>query len=244
MINILEMGREELLSLNPDEVNRMLTKEEVLYIWTELDGFWAYDYDAAKDGKTGLHARLKSERCSDGFLYSKIVLEHDNIRAIMARQLVFRFNKAGIPKPDLVAGIPDGATKLGQDFGSIMDIKIFDLKKENGVIKVDDLQPNKGTLLPIEDFCTKGTGFKEAVKVIKSESPDIDILPCELVIINRGGLKEILVDNLGSFKVMAITEHRINDWDPSECPLCEQGSKLIKPKATPENWQLIKHSQD
>jgi len=98
-------------------------------------------------------------------------------------------------------------------------------------------------LLLDEDFCTKGTGFKEAVADILSRQPKTKILPLELVIINRGGLTAIAIEGVGEFQVVAVANHRVNDWPPPECPLCKMGSKPIKPKATDENWRLITTSQ-
>jgi len=62
---------------------------------------------------------------------------------------------------------------------------------------------------------------------------------------------------VGLFKIAAIVDHRINDWDPdTECILCHpefdktlpEGvtvlpSERIKPKATDENWGIITTSQ-
>jgi len=237
------MDKKGLLNLKPVDVDRPLERQEILHIFTTLSGLWLYDYRAAQRGRVGLHAKLKSGRCSDGFLYSKIVLQNPNIRAIMARQLVFRFNELGLSKPDRAVGIPKGATELGIDVASIMGVKMAKMAKEDGHIKmITALKPGE-TLLLIEDFCTKGTGFSEAVRDIKSKQPDVKIMPIELVIVNRGGLKEIQVNDAESFKIVAVAEHRINDWDPSECPLCKMGSKRIKPKATEDNWRIITTSQ-
>lgn len=101
-------------------------------------------------------------------------------------------------------------------------------------------------LLLVEDFCTKGTGLSEAVRDIASVSDDpSSIMPYEIVIINRGGLKEIKVEGIGTYTVTPLAEHRISDWDPErgECPLCKLGSVAIKPKDPPENWELLMNSQ-
>lgn len=236
----------ELLSLNPNQVNQklLLSPDMIFHIFRELGGFWAYNYDVAEHGRVGLHAELKSGRCSDGFLNSKIVLKHPNIRTIMARQLVLRYNESGLIKPDWVAGIPDGATKLGEDVARIMGVKSAEMIKKNGKIKITTVISPGETLLLVEDFCTKGTGFKEAVEDIISKQSGTIIVPIELVIIIRGGLKNIQVNGAdGTFKIVATAEHRINDWDPAECPLCKMGSGRIKPKAIEGNWEKIMTSQ-
>lgn len=241
-IKILEMTERQLLSLEPYEVFRLLTGEEILHIFKTLNGFWSYDYVVAKRGIVGYHAKLKSERCSDGFFYSKIVLQHPNLRRIIAKTLKWKYEEIYPIKPDRVAGIPDGAYELGHDVADYWGIPVLEMVKENGKIKlVDEIDPNQ-LLLLVEDFCTKGTGFKEVVGEISAAQPNAMILKTELVILNRGGLKEIEVDGEKFFILAAVT-HRINDWDPAECPLHKMGSESIKPKATDENWKIITSSQ-
>lgn len=222
---------------------RLLIGEEVIYIARALEAFWTYDYEALKRGRAGFHAELKSVLHSDGFLVSKVMLAPSNIKVIVAGQIGLKFKQLGLLKPDWVAGIPDGATELGKLVAMLLGTKEAEIKKEEGRITLISDIPAGDTLLPIEDFCTKGTGFKETVKEIISKQPRIEILPVEMVIVNRGGLEEIVVDDVGAFKIVALAEHRINDWKPEDCPLCKMGSRPIKPKATDENWRLITTSQ-
>lgn len=249
MLKILGMGKEQLLDLHPDslkkpgESERVLTEEETIYIATTLGAFWAYNYQALKEGRPGLHAELKSGLHSDGFFYSKILLESWNMRAVMADQIAIHFRRLGLAKPDWAAGIPDGATELGREVARILETKEAEMKKEEGkIILVSSIEAEE-TLLLNEDFCTQGTGFREAVRDILSRQPQTKILPVEMVLINRGGLKEIEIEGVGTFKIVSIVEHRVQDWRPPDCPLCQAGSKAIKPKATDENWRLITTSQ-
>jgi orotate phosphoribosyltransferase len=243
MLEILRMNKEQLLKLDYRQIDRKLTPEEIVHIAKKLDAFWEFDYQAAKEGRPGKHALLKSELHSDGFFVSRILLESWNMRMIMAVQMGLRFHDLRIPRPECIAGIPDGATELGKEVARFLSVKIAEMKKENGKISlVSAIAPDE-TLLLVEDFCTRGTGFVEAVNDIISKQPKVKILPYELVIINRGGLTEIPIAGMGAFKIIAVAEHRINDWQPSECPLCKMGSVSIKPKATDENWRDITTSQ-
>ena len=242
-MEILEMGKEDLLRLNPKDICRVLTTEEIVHIAKKLDAFWSYDYVVAKT-LPGYHARLKSGRHSDGFFISKILLQNENILQIMAEQLAIHFHKRSLPKPDKIVGIPDGATELGKMVGKILNIPVVKMVKQNGKISLLTKMQNGESLLFVEDFCTRGTGFIEAVSDSLNQYPGIKILPYELVILNRGGLQEIEVPGIGYFTVAAAAEHRINDWEPDECPPCQQfGSKDIKPKESDENWRLITTAQ-
>jgi hypothetical protein len=100
----MNMKREELLRLDPENVDRLLTPLEVVYIAWTLGAFWKYDYEAARQGKVGMHAVLKSERHSNGFFISKVLLEPKNILNIMAHQIVMRLDEAKVPVSDFVGG--------------------------------------------------------------------------------------------------------------------------------------------
>lgn len=242
MPNILSMTKEQLIKLQPEQVTRLLTTEEIVYMAKTLDAFWAYDYEAAEQGRPGMHAELKSLLHSDGFFISRIMLQYPNIRKIMANQQAMRIRDIA-PKPEWVAGVPDGATELGEDLAEMLGAKVAKMVKVDGkIVLVSEIGPDE-TLLLCEDFCTRGTGFKEAATDIFSKQPRIRFLYYEVVIINRGGLKEIVVEGVGTFVIVAVAEHRINDWPEEECPPCKMGSIAIKPKATDENWQLITTSQ-
>ncbi len=248
MISIIGMTKDQLLWLYPDNLNgpgdppRLLTAEEVVYIATTLGAFWAYDHKALGAGRPGLHAELKSGLHSDGFFVSRILLESWTMRVIMADQIALRFCQRGWANPKWVAGIPDGATELGQEVARILGAKNAKMKKKDGRITlVSSIKP-KESLLLVEDFCTQGTGFKEAIIDILSRQPEVMILPLELAIINRGGLKGIVIEGF-EFPIVAVAEHRVQDWKPEDCPLCKAGSKPIKPKATDENWRLLTASQ-
>lgn len=245
--NILAMDIDGLLALKPHEVWWMLSEAEILHIFRTLNGFWAYDYEAAEKGRVGLHAKLKSDRCSDGFFYSKIVLQHQNLRRIIAKSLVAWYRRSeravsGLDNATLVGGIPDGAYELGHELADYMGVPALELKKVDGRIHVVNGFDSRCELLLGEDFCTMGTGFTETIRQIIAFNPMANIVPVELVILNRGGLKYIDVDGRRFF-IEAMVDHRINDWDPTECPLCKMGSVPIKPKATDENWRRIITSQ-
>lgn len=246
MIDILNLDRAGLLALDPGAVTERLKPEEVIHMATALGAFWSYRYDRITE-KPGLHALLKSGLHSDGFFVSRILLAPESIRRIMAEQMMKRLIVAGIERPTHVAGIPDGATLLGAAVAEIFDRPHLRLEKTDGRIVLAEPVSAGAQILLIEDFCTRGTGFAEAVKAIL-ESPLCDrnarVIRINPVIINRGGLEAVTVEGYGDFPVLSVVNRRIQDWSPGACPLCQAGSEPIKPKATDENWAAIIGSQD
>lgn len=244
MESILRMDRRELLALKAEDVTWLLTDYELVYITKMLGAFWRYNYNAASKGRVGKHALLKSGLHSDGFFVSRILLEPENIRNIILRQIVARLDDANIFTIDYVVGVPYGATELGYNIAEIIGARKADMEKVDNRIVLTTEIPNGMTLLLVEDFCTRGTGFKEAVLEVKSKNPSIKILPYNLVILNRGGLKKVVVEGVGRFSILPVVEQRVKDWDPKDnCPLCDNGSVAIEPKVDEESWRLLTTSQ-
>jgi orotate phosphoribosyltransferase len=254
MLQIIGLTKEEILGLDPEKVNYLLTMKEILYVAEILGAYWKYDYQAAKEGRVGKHALLNSGLHSDGFIASRFFLKYPNIRKIMALQLAARFDLVLriVPhptpfvektKPEWIAGIPNGATFLGKDLAELLGVKNAEMKKQNGhIVLASPIAPGETPLL-VEDVVTEGTGLKETVLEIFSKQPKARIASYFLALINRGGLSEIKVESIGSFIIVPAIVCRMNDWEPSECPLCKLGSEPIKPKATNKNWRLITTSQ-
>lgn len=250
MFKIIGMSLVTLSRIAPTSIDWLLAKEEFIYIAESSGAFWKYNYEVAKKGKAGLHTLLKSGLHSDGFFYSKILLELQNVRKIMARQLVMLFDQLGIVKPDWVIGIPDGATELGEEVAALLGVKYAVMKKVDSRIVLESSIAADETVLIIEDFCTKGTGLIETVIEILTKQPRAKILPYVLYLLNRGGLTEIEIpaektgDEKLILKVVPLVDHKINDWEPPVCPLCnDYDSEAIKPKATAESWEAITTSQ-
>ena len=243
--DICRMSKEELLGLESYAVQRLLESDEVIYIAQSLSAFWTYDWEAAKQGKAGMHAILKSKRHSDGFFVSRILLAPENILRIVSAQIAMRLREVIGVIPDYVIGVPDGATKLGECIATILGARNASMVKDKNtkLMFLETIINPEETVLLVEDFCTRGTGFAEAVQVVKTAQPMANILPYDPVIINRGGLKQISVGD-EEYTILPVVEWRVQDWEPEECPLCiEFGSTPIKPKETDENWEKITHSQ-
>ena len=243
---MLNLTKEQLIALDPKDVRFFIPGEGIVHMAKKLDAYWQYDYEAAKAGRLGHHAIMKSLNHSDGFFNSKILLQYINILEIIAFQLVYRYRDFRYPKPEWIAGIPDGATKLGEKVAELMGVSYAAMEKVDRKISMVTSIPPYKTLLLVEDLCTKGTGLKEGIADIKKQNPFVLFLPYELVILNRGGKNTILVEDIGSFLVVSSANYLVADWDPDSkegCPLCKMGSIPIKPKETDENWAIITSSQ-
>lgn len=263
-VNILELDKNRLINLDPESVMRKISIEEFFHILKTLDNLWFYDRDALKIGKVGYHAKLKSELCSDGFVNLKGVLkQYPKIRKIFAYQLklmILELVDQGIIKmPTYIAGVPSAATELGEDVAHMLGVKSAEaIKGKKGEILFLTKLAKGETLLLIEDICSKATGIMETIEdVIVCHSADFNaIIPVEIVLLNRGGLKSFVVKGV-EYEIISAYTRRIGEWmpidasnelverfpDASPCPLCARDVPRIKPKESNENWDLITTAQ-
>lgn len=245
MLNILNMDKKQLLEVEPRYINKRLAATEILHVFRTLGGFWNYDYEAAYNRRAGYHALLKSGKHSDGFLNSHTVLQHDNWCMILAQQMVWMWESLKLNTPTQIVGVPTGATKLGLNMAFLMGTRGVKMEKERGKIQTlgKSIYPSVSTLL-VEDFCTNGTGFTEAISLLKDSISLLYLLPYAPVIINRGGKRTIETEE-GDFQIFPLADFKIEDWEEDECPLCQTyGSLPIKPKESEENWEILTHSQN
>lgn len=255
-LNILEMDIDRLRSLNPDEVDWGLSEEEILHMVDMTDNYVllpAAPPLVARGPVPKYHIKLKSGLCSNGFINFKILLkEYPNLRKIYAKQIAHELEimfKEGYERPDWIVGVPDAATELGEDVANILGIDYLKLKKEDGRILLDEghaelLKPGV-TILIIEDLCTKGTGVTETILQIMAIRDDIRILNYIMYIVNRGTLEEVVVEGVGSFKIIPLARRRIDEYQPGPdtCPYCANGSEPIKAKDPVENWRMLKRME-
>lgn len=249
MKRLTEMNCEELCALRVEDCPNLFSAEEFLSIAKLLGAFWMYDYQALKDDRPGLHAELKSGRHSDGFFAAKILLSQGNMLDIISHQMLCKLESTGMKSsdyPDFVIGIPDSATQLGQAIARRLLIgdEVLVRKDENGHMVTEQVAicPNMNILV-VEDVCTRATATQEVIRLIQSQGWDApNIIPYVLVILNRGGLSTIRAGDL-DVEVLPLVTCRMNDWESAECPLCERGSRAIKPKRSQESWNELVASQ-
>lgn len=243
-LDILEMDKEEIIAIDPDDVEHELSKIEIIHLFKELGGYLEFDYGTLENGNPDDHYKLKSEKgvelCSDIFFDSKAVLRYENIRKIFAKQLVNKNQDKAQSNldwgnPTCVAGIPTGATLLGEDVADILKARKIDLVKQNGNIEMKSTLELNETLLFVEDICKRGTAPKESENAVMENNPSGIILPFVLVIINRGRLSKIRADSGFIFNIISLCSVKTNEWDKYDCELCRMGSKRIKPNETERN---------
>ncbi|MBM3272293.1 hypothetical protein FJY94_03410 [Candidatus Kaiserbacteria bacterium] len=244
-MSIVGTPKAQLLQLHIQDPQRLLTWQELAYVAYEFDAIWQYDEDAAREGRPGLHAELKSGKHSGVFFNMKALLEIPELRLLFAKQVALRIRLEHLAQmPTLIAGVPTAATELGKSVAAILGVPHLELAKEDGRIVVAQAIPDRASVMLIEDVCTRATGSTEAGHAIMAANPSARLFDRMAVVLNRGGLGKIDVGT-AHLTIDAVVDHPIEDYDPARyCRYCEDfSSKAIKPKVTPGNWANIKTSQ-
>lgn len=229
------MNKKELLALNPSYIDTRLTGPEIFYLYKIFDGYWWYDISKLdRKNPPKYHPKLKSKLCSDLFLDSNSILKHENIRRIIANQLIWKYlsinlsgNNLGWKNPTHIAGIPDGAKLLGGDIARILGVKEIDLMKKDGKISLNTQLKVYKFAIFIEDVCVRGTALKEAVNAMLESDCRGQILPFVLSIVNRSGQTQIETSSGFIFNIFSLLSIKANEWKQSECPFCEADSEPI-----------------
>lgn len=214
-------------------------EEGWMNVYREKDAFWLHNGNPKFP-----HALLTSDKHSNGFFNSRLVIPDDVLMREAASDLIEKLNlqidlKVTI---EMVTGPQTGATKLAMLIcdevagftrspclwsspakGEIDEIKVM-------IFNDEDQNRLKGkSILLCEDVLT--TGGSVDLTVDASVNAGGTVLPYVLVLVNRSGLKEV-----NGKKIIALIDREMPMWEPDDCPLCKQGSVVVRPK---DNWNVL-----
>lgn len=218
------------LNLKPSDFQNTLIKEvEILKMFESLGASWVHSGDP-KDP----HAELTSGKCSNGFFDCGRVLKYFNLSEILAHQLARKIKKyLHNKKVDVVIGSPMAGITFAHDVGRALGARIYHFTEKDltdskkMIFKREKI--GKGMLvLQIEELVTTSHTTIEVQEAINS-AHDYPILwlPVIGMLVHR---PPHMVEAYGGRKVIALVEKEVWAVDPSECPLCKQGSTRYRPK--------------
>ena len=221
---------EELLALNPKEFLNLTMYEEGILRWFGMcNGAWIHDGDPSKP-----HAELSSGKCSNAFFECQAVLEHPNLNEILAYQLYKKLVENGIEKVDWVIGSPYAAITFSYEVAKAFDAIHGFAEKDPSDPKGKKMVwrrrtiPEGATVIQIEELVTTSDTFKEVERAVKEGNKyPVDIIPTVGVLVHR---PPRLPADYGDRKVVALVKKEVWAVDPSKCPLCDAGSKRVRPK--------------
>ncbi len=216
--------------------------EEIIR-WLDLvQGYWMFDHngDPARP-----HALLTSGKHSDGYVNCPKLLQYPKALNILAVQLVEKFRRSEFYEdfsnmyraPDIVFGSAYSAITFSEALAYQYNARHgFTEKTDDGMkIKQGDIFPGDQILLVEELITTFKTTNKQVAAIKKEMAERSQLQPLLMVFVNRTGQK--IYKAYYDWPIVSLLEVDIQNWDTKDdCPLCQNGSKAIPPKA---NWAQL-----
>lgn len=223
---------DEIRWLNPSEYHaKWLTQEEILH-WFELcDAVWLHNGNPEKP-----HAELTSGMCSNGFFDCMRVLRYPYLNEILAYQLYKRMMAVinSLAFPDWVVGSAYAAItfsyEMAKHFRAIHGFVEKDKSDSKGKRMLWQRMkiPAGSRILQVEELITTSGTMREVRRAVEEGNGEtVEFLPVVCALVHRP--PKLPVD-YGEQRVVALIEKEVWAVDPSECPLCQQGSLRYRPK--------------
>jgi orotate phosphoribosyltransferase len=235
------LSRKNLMGLNLQYYTggHLPSPTDVLDWFTVFEAGWMHDARPQSP-----HALLASGKHSNGFFLCKRVLKFGNLREILAACIIDNLRQStGMGEmwtPGGVYGAPYSSITLAADVGRLLGVPNYIVEKgpkdANGkdtmIFKDDDPIPEGTTLLEIEELITVATSVTAATNAIVNGNPyPVEFAPYVGALIHRP--PELVRRLSDGREIAAFIERQVDAWSPSDCPLCQFGSKVLPPKT---NW--------
>lgn len=231
------MNLNDLLNLNPEDFKDTdIPVKEILNWFALCDAYWLHS------GKpSDPHAELTSGMCSNGFFDCLRVLKYVNLSDILANQMARKIRAViGDQSVDWVIGSPMAGITFSHDVARALGapIAMFTEKdpEQKGKMLWKRLAiPEGDTVLQIEELTTTSKTLNAVQEAVDSGNPNpVNWLPYVGIFVHRP--PRLPVDSYGDRKVIPLIETEIWAVDPSECPLCKDGSIRYRPKT---HWKEL-----
>ena len=188
-----------------------MTQEEVLKIFK--------DTNALLEG----HFELRSGLHSNQFFQCALVLQYPRIAGQLCEALVEKM-KAELKdlEVDTVIAPAMGGITIGHDVARALGVRFIFVEKEDNRLKLRRFNIKEGERFVIaEDVVTRGGRVQETVDIVKENGGEVAAIG---ILVNRSGGKAAF-----DAPLVSLLEIEPVTYDPSNCPLCEEGLELVHP---------------
>jgi orotate phosphoribosyltransferase len=169
------------------------------------------------------HFRLSSGRHSDRYLQCALVLQYPWYAEKLCSALAEMVKPL---KPQAVVSPALGGLIVGQELARALKVRaIFtERNKENDAMELRrGFSVEKGEkVFAVEDVITTGGSVKETIQVMRTLGADVVGVGC---LIDRSGGSNKVFD----VPMKALVAQKVESWEEKDCPLCKQGSPVVKP---------------
>jgi orotate phosphoribosyltransferase len=170
------------------------------------------------------HFRLTSGLHSPEYLQCALVLRFPQHAESLGRQLAKSLQDLATgQKIDLVVSPAMGAVIIGHEVGRALGVPAIFTERENGFATLRrgfHVQPGTSVVV-VEDVVTTGLSTREVIVLLQKLGANV--LAAGSIIDRSGGTVDLGVPRA------ALTTLHVTAWQPEECPLCAEGSPVVKP---------------
>lgn len=219
-----------------DYRKELCSEAELLHVFKLCNAYWYHDGDPKRP-----HAELTSGLCSNGFFDCLRVLKYLAFSELFAAQLSIKIEEFlkqhMLPYPSWVIGSPMAGITFAHDVARELEAPI------NMCVEKDPTNPkkmiwnrmqipNKEVVLQVEELVTSAHTLNEVERALLfGNGGPVNFLHLVAILVHRP--PKLPVTHYGRRAVVALIEKEIWAVPRSECPLCVQGSKRLRPK---QNW--------
>jgi orotate phosphoribosyltransferase len=171
------------------------------------------------------HFRLTSGLHSPEYLQCALVLQHPDLAARFGRELAEGLGEYG--SVDVVVSPAVGGLIIGHEVARTMGCRFLFAEREGGLMTLRrgfTVEPGLNAVV-VEDVITTGGSTREVIDLLRRLG--VNVLAVGSVVDRSGGKVDLGIPRISLAVLQVIT------YPPDQCPLCLQGSPVVKPGSRP-----------
>src|SRR5437867_627476 len=176
------------------------------------------------------HFRLSSGLHSPGYLQCALVLQHPAHAEALGRALADATRPL---RPTVVLSPALGGIIIGHEIGRALGVRAIFAEREDGALMLRRgfTVSENDRVLVVEDVLTTGGSTRETMQVAKASGAQV---VGAAAIVDRSGAASGEASGV-RFDVPfhALLAMALPAYEPDKCPLCAQGSPVVKPGSRP-----------
>ena len=215
------------------------TQDDWIKLYQQYNAYWVHNGDPTRP-----HAELSGGEHSDGFANSELVFQWAHLLDQAADQLVdvLMEKDFDISSIQAVVGPAYGAIKLADNIARHINwrtgvsVRGIWVEKDSAgagkkmVLTRYSIKPGEVVLVCEDVYTSRGSAEATMNAIVEAGGV---IAPFTVGFVNRSDDDKVL-----DSQMVTLIRKQMNKWPVGKCPLCDVGSKALRPKGL-ENWRLL-----
>jgi len=185
-----------------------LSRDEILSIFKETEGLLEGHFILT----SGMHSKT--------YFQCAKVLQYPWHAEKLCRMIAEHFKDQKI---DTIVSPAVGGIVFGQEIARLLHVRSIFMERVDGKMILRrgfEIKPGERILMA-EDVTTTGGSVKEVIEQVKQAGGEI--VAVTAVVDRSAGKAQFGVDYFSLFQM------EVQNYDPSDCPMCKEGSQVVKP---------------